>query len=158
MISLLIIFYNVEQDPSDPQFNKENAEEETLELKTSAAIGFLISASAILLILYFFLNKISVWVVIVLFCIGGATVYISFEICFHLAFFCLNHLASLCLFLCFFYSIYQGVHTCIVALLSRYELPEFICYFSIHACNMYMRVRVSMCLFACALCKYRDKD
>lgn len=61
-----------DQDPFHSEINGEQAEEETVELKTSAAIGFLVSASTILVLLYFFLNKISVWLIIVLFCLGGS--------------------------------------------------------------------------------------
>ncbi|XP_020262889.1 signal peptide peptidase-like 2 [Asparagus officinalis] len=60
------------QDPSDPGFKNEDAEE-SVELKTSSAIIFLVTASAVLLLLYFVLSKYSIWVLVVLFCIGGTT-------------------------------------------------------------------------------------
>lgn len=50
-----------------------------MELKVSSAIVFLISASVVLLVLYFALSKYSIWVLVVLFCIGGTMVFFLFQ-------------------------------------------------------------------------------
>ncbi|XP_020104048.1 signal peptide peptidase-like 2 [Ananas comosus] len=58
-----------DQVKSDPN-NKEDSED-ILELKAKGAIVFVVAASLLLIILYFFMSSRFVWILIVLFCIGG---------------------------------------------------------------------------------------
>ncbi|KAL6188941.1 hypothetical protein ACLB2K_040331 [Fragaria x ananassa] len=50
---------------------KEDSEDETLVLNVGGAVCFVITASTMLLLLYFFMSSWFVWVLIVLFCLGG---------------------------------------------------------------------------------------
>ncbi|PRQ38041.1 putative mannosyl-oligosaccharide 1,2-alpha-mannosidase [Rosa chinensis] len=50
---------------------KEDSEDETMVLNVAGAVCFVITASTFLLLLYFFMSTWFVWVLIVLFCIGG---------------------------------------------------------------------------------------
>lgn len=68
MISLLM-----EQD-SKAGTAKEDSEDETLVLNVGGAVCFVITASTMLLLLYFFMSSWFVWVLIVLFCLGGIQV------------------------------------------------------------------------------------
>lgn len=55
-------------------------DEEILQITTKSAVIFVISASSFLLLLYFFMSASFVWVLIVLFCIGGIEVNIQFNL------------------------------------------------------------------------------
>ncbi|KAK6145751.1 hypothetical protein DH2020_019620 [Rehmannia glutinosa] len=50
---------------------KQEEEKEILHISTKSAVVFVITASTFLLLLYFFMSSWFVWVLIVLFCIGG---------------------------------------------------------------------------------------
>lgn len=54
--------------------NKVDSEEEVLDIDVKSAIVFVISASAFLVLLFFFMSSWFVWVLIILFCIGGIQV------------------------------------------------------------------------------------
>ncbi|KAI3459719.1 hypothetical protein Pfo_016382 [Paulownia fortunei] len=56
---------------SDAAAAKHEEEQEILHINTKSAIVFVITASTFLLLLYFFMSSWFVWVLIVLFCIGG---------------------------------------------------------------------------------------
>ncbi|KAL3619923.1 Signal peptide peptidase-like 3 [Castilleja foliolosa] len=62
--------YN-ELSPKESDAAKQEDEKEILHITTKSAIVFVISASTFLLLLYFFMSAWFVWVLIVLFCIGG---------------------------------------------------------------------------------------
>ncbi|EPS62285.1 hypothetical protein M569_12504, partial [Genlisea aurea] len=55
---------------SSSAVNKEK-EDEILSINTKSAVVFVITASTFLLLLYFFMSSSFVWVLIILFCIGG---------------------------------------------------------------------------------------
>ncbi|KAK1313009.1 Signal peptide peptidase-like 2 [Acorus calamus] len=60
------------KDPSSSATNNgDDYEKEVLEINSKLAIGFLIMASAFLMLLYFFMASWFIWLLIVLFCIGG---------------------------------------------------------------------------------------
>lgn len=48
--------------------------EEVLEINAKGAIIFVVAASAFLLLLFYFMSSWFVWLLIVLFCIGGTEV------------------------------------------------------------------------------------
>ncbi|KAK9932746.1 hypothetical protein M0R45_019970 [Rubus argutus] len=50
---------------------KDDSEDEVMDLSVAGAVCFVITASTFLLLLYFFMSTWFVWVLIVLFCIGG---------------------------------------------------------------------------------------
>ena len=61
-------------------------EDETLDINVKSAIVFVITASSFLVLLYFFMSSWFVWLLIVMFCIGGVEVmtlllHVDFEIC-----------------------------------------------------------------------------
>ncbi|KAK4404102.1 Signal peptide peptidase-like 2 [Sesamum angolense] len=56
---------------SDGAASKDAEEDEILQLSIKTAIIFVIIASSFLLLLYFFMSSWFIWVLIVLFCIGG---------------------------------------------------------------------------------------
>uniref|UniRef100_A0A1D1ZBK0 Signal peptide peptidase-like 2B n=1 Tax=Anthurium amnicola TaxID=1678845 RepID=A0A1D1ZBK0_9ARAE len=51
--------------------NRDDSEKEVLEINAKGAIIFIIMASAFLMLLYFFMSAWFIWLLIVLFCIGG---------------------------------------------------------------------------------------
>ncbi|KAL0382847.1 UNVERIFIED_CONTAM: Signal peptide peptidase-like 2 [Sesamum calycinum] len=59
---------------SDGAASKDAEEDEILQLSIKTAIIFVIIASSFLLLLYFFMSSWFIWVLIVLFCIGGIQV------------------------------------------------------------------------------------
>ncbi|MQL68892.1 hypothetical protein Taro_001191, partial [Colocasia esculenta] len=60
------------KEPSDAAtINRDEPEKEILEINTKGAIVFIIMASAFLMLLYFFMSAWFIWVLVVLFCIGG---------------------------------------------------------------------------------------
>lgn len=61
---------------SDAGADKDDA---ILHITTISAVVFVISASTFLLLLYFFMSASFVWVLIVLFCLGGVEVRIHFN-------------------------------------------------------------------------------
>ncbi len=64
--------YN-ELSPKAPEAGAANndSEKEVLDISAKGAVGFVILASTFLVLLYFFMSSWFVWVLIVLFCIGG---------------------------------------------------------------------------------------
>ncbi|XP_051133412.1 signal peptide peptidase-like 5 [Andrographis paniculata] len=64
------INYNDDYSDKDSNPPKEE-EEEVLYISTKTAVLFVISASTFLLLLYFFMSSSFVWILIVLFCLGG---------------------------------------------------------------------------------------
>jgi len=66
------------QDQPTGVSNREASEKEILEINARGAIIFVIAASAFLLLLFYFMSSWFVWLLIVLFCIGGTEVYSSF--------------------------------------------------------------------------------
>ncbi|KAK8938288.1 Signal peptide peptidase-like 2 [Platanthera guangdongensis] len=66
-------YYNqlaLKDQPSSGTNNREN-EKEILEINAKGAIIFVISASVFLMLLFFFMSSWFIWLLIVLFCIGG---------------------------------------------------------------------------------------
>ncbi|XXG41453.1 hypothetical protein AAC387_Pa01g1904 [Persea americana] len=63
--------YNQLGSPNPGTTNKDDSEKEVLDINAKGAIIFVITASAFLLLLYFFMSSWFVWLLIVLFCIGG---------------------------------------------------------------------------------------
>ncbi|KAK1294560.1 Signal peptide peptidase-like 2 [Acorus calamus] len=51
--------------------NSDDSEKEVLEINAKGAIAFIIMASAFLMLLYFFMASWFIWLLIVMFCIGG---------------------------------------------------------------------------------------
>lgn len=60
--------------------NREDSETEILEINAKGAIVFVIVASVFLLLLFYFMSSWFVWLLIVLFCIGGIEVLFYFPI------------------------------------------------------------------------------
>ncbi|XP_034685455.1 signal peptide peptidase-like 2 [Vitis riparia] len=56
---------------SEAGATKDDPEKEVLDISAKGAVGFVITASTFLVLLYFFMSSWFVWVLIVLFCIGG---------------------------------------------------------------------------------------
>lgn len=54
---------------------KEEDDSEILHITAWTAIGFVISASTFLVLLYFFMSTWFVWLLILLFCLGGIEVF-----------------------------------------------------------------------------------
>ncbi|KAJ0971900.1 hypothetical protein J5N97_019859 [Dioscorea zingiberensis] len=59
------------KDQPTAGMNREDIQNEILEINAKGAIIFVIMASAFLMLLYFFMSSWFVWLLIVLFCIGG---------------------------------------------------------------------------------------
>ncbi|GMY32220.1 signal peptide peptidase-like 5 [Fagus crenata] len=59
------------KESSNAETVKDNSEKEILDISAKGAIFFVITASGFLVLLYFFMSSWFVWVLIVLFCIGG---------------------------------------------------------------------------------------
>ncbi|KAJ7008652.1 hypothetical protein NC653_007343 [Populus alba x Populus x berolinensis] len=59
------------QETSNASAFKDDTEKEVIDINVKSAIVFVITASAFLLLLYFFMSSWFVWLLIVLFCIGG---------------------------------------------------------------------------------------
>lgn len=59
----------------DDMTTKEEDDSEILHITAWTAVGFVISASTFLLLLYFFMSAWFVWLLIFLFCIGGIEVF-----------------------------------------------------------------------------------
>ncbi|KAJ3701602.1 hypothetical protein LUZ61_005307 [Rhynchospora tenuis] len=57
--------------PNTGSYARQDPEKEILEINVKGAIVFLIAASAFLLLLFYFMSSWFVWLLIVLFCIGG---------------------------------------------------------------------------------------
>lgn len=62
--------YN-ELSPKDSGAAKDDSEKEILDISAKGAVIFVIVASTFLVLLYFFMSSWFIWVLIVLFCIGG---------------------------------------------------------------------------------------
>lgn len=58
--------------------DNDEEEKEILHINAKSAIVFVVTASAFLLLLYFFMSSWFIWLLIVLFCIGGIEVNISY--------------------------------------------------------------------------------
>uniref|UniRef100_A0A9I9DZ28 PA domain-containing protein n=1 Tax=Cucumis melo TaxID=3656 RepID=A0A9I9DZ28_CUCME len=59
------------KESSNPGGAKDDSEDETLDINVKSAIVFVITASSFLVLLYFFMSSWFVWLLIVMFCIGG---------------------------------------------------------------------------------------
>ncbi|XP_011656474.1 signal peptide peptidase-like 5 isoform X2 [Cucumis sativus] len=59
------------KESSNPGAAKDDSENETLDINVKSAIVFVITASSFLVLLYFFMSSWFVWLLIVMFCIGG---------------------------------------------------------------------------------------
>ncbi|KAK3416873.1 hypothetical protein EUGRSUZ_H02617 [Eucalyptus grandis] len=57
--------------PTDAGIAKDDSEKEVLDISVTGAVCFVITASIFLVLLYFFMSSWVLWVLIVLFCIGG---------------------------------------------------------------------------------------
>ena len=78
--------FSFHQESSNPGAAKDDSENETLDINVKSAIVFVITASSFLVLLYFFMSSWFVWLLIVMFCIGGVEVttlllHVHFEIC-----------------------------------------------------------------------------
>ncbi|KAL5542920.1 hypothetical protein UlMin_010630 [Ulmus minor] len=62
--------YN-ELSPKESNSAKDDSEKEVLDISAKGAVVFVIVASTFLVLLYFFMSSWFIWVLIVLFCIGG---------------------------------------------------------------------------------------
>ncbi|KAF4386406.1 hypothetical protein G4B88_020226 [Cannabis sativa] len=62
--------YN-ELSPKESGVTKDDSEKEVLDISAKGAVVFVIVASTFLVLLYFFMSSWFIWVLIVLFCIGG---------------------------------------------------------------------------------------
>ncbi|KAK1397523.1 hypothetical protein POM88_007386 [Heracleum sosnowskyi] len=58
-------------DYQKPKAGVDNDEDEIVEVNLMSAVTFVITTSVFLLLLYFFMSSSFVWVLIILFCIGG---------------------------------------------------------------------------------------
>ncbi|XP_078434233.1 signal peptide peptidase-like 2 [Wolffia australiana] len=59
------------KEPSDTSANKDDSDKEVFEINAKGAVVFIVVASIFLLLLYFFMSAWFIWVLVVLFCIGG---------------------------------------------------------------------------------------
>uniref|UniRef100_A0A2P2ILY0 Signal peptide peptidase-like 3 isoform X2 n=1 Tax=Rhizophora mucronata TaxID=61149 RepID=A0A2P2ILY0_RHIMU len=59
------------KETSNASAAKDDSEKEVLDINAMSAVIFVISASTFLVLLYFFMSSWFVWILIVLFCIGG---------------------------------------------------------------------------------------
>lgn len=64
-------YNHLQKEQADAGLNRGDSEKEILEINTKGAILFIIMASAFLMLLYFFMSSWFIWILIVLFCIGG---------------------------------------------------------------------------------------
>ncbi|XP_026666440.2 signal peptide peptidase-like 2 isoform X2 [Phoenix dactylifera] len=60
-----------QDQPNTGMNDREDSEKEVLEINAKGAIIFVVAASAFLLLLFYFMSSWFVWLLIVLFCIGG---------------------------------------------------------------------------------------
>ncbi|KAH7531126.1 hypothetical protein JRO89_XSUnG0017800 [Xanthoceras sorbifolium] len=60
-----------EHETSNVQTAKDDSEAEIIDISAKGAVVFVITASTFLVLLYFFMSSWFVWILIVLFCIGG---------------------------------------------------------------------------------------
>lgn len=65
--------------PSNGGIAKDDSEKEVLDISVMGAVCFVITASIFLVLLYFFMSSWVLWVLIVLFCIGGMEVIAHFS-------------------------------------------------------------------------------
>lgn len=75
---LIIIFPSIFKETSKAAV-KDDSGKEILDINVKSAIIFVITASTFLVLLYFFMSSWFVWVLIILFCIGGIEVQSSFD-------------------------------------------------------------------------------
>lgn len=68
------LFLAKQDGPDTRTRNREASEKEVLEINTKGAVIFVIAASAFLLLLFYLMSSWFVWLLIVLFCIGGTEV------------------------------------------------------------------------------------
>lgn len=71
---------------SDATAANDEEDKEILQLTTKSAVIFVITASTFLVLLYLFMSSWFVWLLIVLFCIGGIEVDIDFSYLFAIYF------------------------------------------------------------------------
>ncbi|XP_074563479.1 signal peptide peptidase-like 2 [Curcuma longa] len=90
----------VNEGHSNADTNRESSEKETIEIKEVGALGFIVVASAFLVLLFFFMSTGFVMLLNVMFAIAGSQVYFNPDICFEVY-------------------VYQGLHACLVSLISR---------------------------------------
>lgn len=76
VIAALIVVVSSFQESDAAKHEEEN---EILHINVKSAVVFVITASTFLLLLYFFMSAWFVWVLIVLFCIGGVEVHTIFN-------------------------------------------------------------------------------
>lgn len=76
VIAALIVVVSLFQESDAAKHEEEN---EILHINVKSAVVFVITASTFLLLLYFFMSAWFVWVLIVLFCIGGVEVHTIFN-------------------------------------------------------------------------------
>uniref|UniRef100_A0A0D6QY32 PA domain-containing protein n=1 Tax=Araucaria cunninghamii TaxID=56994 RepID=A0A0D6QY32_ARACU len=76
---------SLKESSGDPNASKDVTEKDIVQISSKAAVFFIVISSCFLLLLYFFMSQWFVWLLVVLFCIGGI----------------------------------EGLHICLVALLSR---------------------------------------
>ena len=79
----LFFFY---QESSSREAAKDDFDDETLDINAKSAVVFVITASSFLVLLYFFMSSWFVWLLIVMFCIGGVevmtiTLHVYFDNC-----------------------------------------------------------------------------
>ena len=70
LIDYNLLFFTVQESGT----TKDEPEKEILDISAKGAVVFVIVASTFLLLLYFFMSSWFIWVLIVLFCIGGIEV------------------------------------------------------------------------------------
>ncbi|GLU01088.1 hypothetical protein SLE2022_184140 [Rubroshorea leprosula] len=63
--------YNQLSPKDSAETTKDDSDKEVLDITAKSAVVFVISASTFLVLLYFFMSSWFVWILIVLFCIGG---------------------------------------------------------------------------------------
>ncbi|PIA25739.1 hypothetical protein AQUCO_10800023v1 [Aquilegia coerulea] len=61
-----------EKDASVAGTGKDDSDEEIIDISAKGAVIFVIAASTFLVLLYFFMSSWFIWILIVLFCIGGS--------------------------------------------------------------------------------------
>ncbi|RWR87172.1 PA domain-containing protein/Peptidase_A22B domain-containing protein [Cinnamomum micranthum f. kanehirae] len=64
--------YNQLEPPISGTNSEDNTENEVVDINAKGAVIFVIAASAFLLVLYFLMSAWFIWVLIVMFCIGGS--------------------------------------------------------------------------------------
>lgn len=124
------IYPFIKQDGPDTGTNYRE-DKEIFEISAKGAIIFIIVASVFLLLLFYFMSSWFIWVLIVLFCIGGIEVFPPFR----------HRNSSIFVLVHVWYVFFpfvgefssevngdiflQGMHVCLVTLLARYQIYQF---------------------------------